>query len=131
MSHFIQSVPWRYLPHWFAKEMFRRFRDKLVETSNYFFVKDAKTGEEGKKEGDLDIYYCYYRSLFNLTKRTLCYVTFNKIALPEICMCRMFEHLGLLCRHITDTSWPLWIWNKFLKFSVLSYCDGGKCMLIE
>lgn len=80
----------------YTKEMFRKFQEQLVDASTYFVEKDRDRSLEEEE----NTYYKCYRQLVDPGKRTTYLVSFNKVALSGSCMCRMYEHLGIPCRHI-------------------------------
>ncbi|XP_074348964.1 protein FAR1-RELATED SEQUENCE 5-like [Apium graveolens] len=80
----------------YTKEMFKKFQDQLVEAAKYFVEKDRDRSLEDVE----DMYYKYYQPLMVESKRTTYLVTFNKLSFWGCCICRMFEHSGMPCRHI-------------------------------
>ena len=80
----------------YTKEMFRQFQVQVVEASKYFVEKD----KDNLPLGDEVTHYKCYRPLTEASKRTMYDVKFNKVALMGSCVCRMYEHLGIPCRHI-------------------------------
>nr|XP_017229027.1 PREDICTED: protein FAR1-RELATED SEQUENCE 5-like [Daucus carota subsp. sativus] len=80
----------------YTKEMFRQFQVQLVEASKYFVEKDT----DQFTSGDEVTHYRCFRPLTEVDKRTMYEVKFNKVALTGRCVCRMYEHLGIPCRHI-------------------------------
>ena len=80
----------------YTKEMFRRFQEQLVEASKYFVEKDRDRSLEDVE----DTFYKCYRPLTHASKRTTYLVTFNKVSLRGSCICRMYDNVGMLCRHI-------------------------------
>ncbi|KAK1355118.1 hypothetical protein POM88_048374 [Heracleum sosnowskyi] len=80
----------------YTKTMFRKFQEQLVEATTYFVEKDR----DRSLEEDEYTYYKCYRQLLDPEKRTMYLVTFNKLALSGSCKCRMYEYLGIPCRHI-------------------------------
>ncbi|XP_074362443.1 protein FAR1-RELATED SEQUENCE 5-like [Apium graveolens] len=84
----------------YTKEMFRRFQDELVEFSKYFVEKNRRACEEGERMGDVYTYYSFYRPMSEPMRRNIYFVVFEKTSFLGMCMCRMFEHSGLPCRHL-------------------------------
>ncbi|XP_074377989.1 protein FAR1-RELATED SEQUENCE 5-like [Apium graveolens] len=84
----------------YTNEMFRRFHDDLVESSKYFIEKDRRACEEGERMRDVYTYYSYYRPMSEPTRKNVYFVAFEKASFLGMCMCRMFEHSGLPCRHL-------------------------------
>nr|XP_017250780.1 PREDICTED: protein FAR1-RELATED SEQUENCE 5-like [Daucus carota subsp. sativus] len=80
----------------YTKEMFRQFQIQLVEASEYFVEKD----KDLLMSGDEVTHYRCFRPLTEVDKRTMYEVKFNKVAILGTCVCRMYEHLGIPCRHI-------------------------------
>ncbi|XP_074376978.1 protein FAR1-RELATED SEQUENCE 5-like [Apium graveolens] len=84
----------------YTKEMFKRFQDELVESSKYFVEKDRQACEEGEIMGDVYTYCSCYRPMSEPTRRNVYFVASEKVSFLGMCMCRMFEHSGLPCRHL-------------------------------
>ncbi|KAL8124065.1 hypothetical protein AgCh_011898 [Apium graveolens] len=84
----------------YTKEMFKKFQDELVESSEYFVEKDRRACEEGKIMGDVYTYCSCYRPISQPTRRNVYFVAFEKVSFLGMCMCRMFEYSGLPCRHL-------------------------------
>ncbi|XP_074346426.1 protein FAR1-RELATED SEQUENCE 5-like [Apium graveolens] len=80
----------------YTKEMFKKFQEQLVEAAKYFVEKDRDRSLEDVE----DTYYKCYRPLMVEYKRTTYLVTFNKLSFRGSCICKMFEHSGMPCRHI-------------------------------
>ncbi|KAL8109782.1 hypothetical protein AgCh_025756 [Apium graveolens] len=80
----------------YTKDMFKKFQDQLVEAAKYFMEKDRDRSFEDVE----DTYYKCYRPLMVESKRTTYLVTFYKLSFRGSCICRMFEHSGMSCRHI-------------------------------
>ena len=78
----------------YTKEMFRKFQDQVVEVSEYFVEKDKDNVTLRCKV----THHKCFRHLTNVNKRTTYDVKFNKAALTSTCVCRIFEHLGILCQ---------------------------------
>ncbi|XP_074355635.1 protein FAR1-RELATED SEQUENCE 3-like [Apium graveolens] len=84
----------------YIKEMFRRFQDELVESSKYFVEKNRRVCEDGERRGDVYTYYGCYRPMSKPMRRNVYFFALDKASLLGMYMCRMFEHLGLPCRHL-------------------------------
>ena len=84
----------------YTKELFRKFQDQLIEATKYFFEKDQFAWEEAKQNGDPNAYYTCYRPLSDPQTRINYFVSFNKFVLTGMCLCRIFQHLGMPCRYI-------------------------------
>ena len=84
----------------YTKEMFRKFQDQLIEATKYFVEKDQMACEEAKQNGDPNAYYTCYRPFSDPQTRPNNFVSCNKVLLTGMCMCIMFQHLGMPCRHI-------------------------------
>ncbi|XP_074326885.1 protein FAR1-RELATED SEQUENCE 3-like [Apium graveolens] len=84
------------MPLPFIRKRCKKFQDQLVEATKYFVEKDRDRSLEDAE----DTYYKYYRPLMVESKRTTYLVTFNKLSFQGSCICRMFEHSGMSCRHI-------------------------------
>nr|XP_017239389.1 PREDICTED: protein FAR1-RELATED SEQUENCE 5-like [Daucus carota subsp. sativus] len=80
----------------YTKEMFRRFQEQLVEANKYFVEKDRDRSLEDVE----DTFYKCYRPLTGASQRTMYLVSFNKVSLRGSCICRMYDHVGMPCRHI-------------------------------
>ncbi|XP_017239760.1 protein FAR1-RELATED SEQUENCE 3-like [Daucus carota subsp. sativus] len=80
----------------YMKGMFRRFQEKLVESSKYFVEKDRDRSLEDVE----DTFYKCYRPLMRVSLRITYLVSFTKASLRGSCICRMYDNVGIPCRHI-------------------------------
>ncbi|XP_074342874.1 protein FAR1-RELATED SEQUENCE 5-like [Apium graveolens] len=80
----------------YTKKVFKKIQNQLVEAAKYFVEKDRDRSLEDVE----DTYYKCYLSLMVESKRTTYLVIFNKLSFRGSCICRMFEHSGMPCRHI-------------------------------